>query len=58
MELSRENACKVLRLDTGKQNIPAVSLYKKMGFQSVATASMKVGAAIEHSGHLFFEKVL
>lgn len=58
MELSRENACKVLRLDTGSQNIPAVSLYKKLGFQIVATASMKVGAVIEHSGHLFFEKVL
>ena len=57
-ELARNHSCKVLRLDTGEQNIPAVSLYKKMGFQSVATASMKVGAAIEHSGHLFFEKVL
>lgn len=58
MELARNNSCKALRLDTGGQNIPAVSLYKKLGFQIVATASMKVGNAIEHSGHLFLEKVL
>lgn len=58
VELARNHSCKVLRLDTGKQNIPAVSLYKKLGFHVVATASMKVGAAIEHRGHLFFERVL
>lgn len=58
MELARSNSCKALRLDTGGQNIPAVSLYKKLGFQIVAAASMKVGNAIEHSGHLFLEKVL
>jgi len=58
MELAGNNSCKALRLDTGNQNIPAVSLYKKLGFQIVATASMKVGNAIEHSGHLFLEKVL
>lgn len=58
IELARNNSCKALRLDTGGQNIPAVSLYKKSGFQIVATASMKVGNAIEHSGHLFLEKVL
>ena len=58
VELAKNHSCKVLRLDTGSQNIPAVSLYKKLGFQMVATASMKVGAAIEHNGHLFFEKVL
>lgn len=58
MELARDHSCKALRLDTGGQNIPAVSLYKKLGFQTVATASMKVGNAIEHSGHLFLEKVI
>lgn len=58
MELAENNWCKALRLDTGSQNIPAVSLYKKLGFQIVATASMNVGSAIEHSGHLFLEKVL
>lgn len=58
VELARYNSCKAVRLDTGKQNIPAVSLYKKLGFQIVATASMNVGNAIEHSGHLFLEKVI
>ena len=58
MELAENSACKALRLDTGSQNIPALSLYKKLGFQIAATASMNVGNAIEHSGHLFLEKVL
>ena len=58
MELAGSSSCKALRLDTGSQNIPALSLYKKLGFQVVATASMNVGSAIEHSGHLFLEKLL
>lgn len=58
VELARNNSCKALRLDTGSQNIPAVSLYKKLGFQIAAAGSMKVGNVIEHSGHLFLEKVL
>ena len=58
MELAGNSSCKALRLDTGSQNIPALSLYKKLGFQIVAAASMNVGNAIEHSGHLFLEKVL
>lgn len=58
MELAKKNSCKVLRLDTGSQNIPAVSLYKKLGFQVIAMASMKVGNSIEHSKHLFLEKEL
>ena len=58
VELARDHLCKAVRLDTGSQNIPAVSLYEKLGFQIVATASMKVGDRIEHSGHLFLEKVL
>lgn len=58
LEVARNSSCKALRLDTGSQNIPAVSLYKKLGFQIVATASMKVGNAIEHREHLFLEKVL
>ena len=53
-----KGSCKALRLDTGSQNVPALSLYKKLGFQVVATASMNVGSAIEHSGHLFLEKLL
>lgn len=58
LELAKNSSCKVLRLDTGNQNTPAVSLYKKSGFQIVATAPMKVGAAIQHNNHLFLEKVL
>lgn len=50
MELAGYNSCKALRLDTGGQNIPTVSLYKKLGFQIAATASRKVSNAIEHSG--------
>lgn len=56
--LAIKNSCKALRLDTGAQNIPAVSLYKKLGFQIAANGSMKVGRAIEHKNHLFLEKVL
>ncbi|MGM9936532.1 MAG: GNAT family N-acetyltransferase [Candidatus Ornithomonoglobus sp.] len=58
MELAKNNSCKALRLDTGSQNIPAISLYKKLGFQIVATGFIKVGGTIEHSGHLFLEKLL
>lgn len=55
-EMAKRQSCIAIRLDTGSQNIPAVSLYKKMGFQLVATSSMKVGGAISHKDHLFFEK--
>ena len=58
MELAGNSSCKALRLDTGSQNIPALSLYKKLGFQIAATGSMNVGNAIEHNGHLFLEKLL
>lgn len=57
-ETARTRGCTAVRLDTGAQNIPAASLYKKLGFQLVETSSMKVGGAISHSGHLFFEKIL
>lgn len=58
VELAKKNSCEVLRLDTGIQNIPAVSLYKKLGFEIISAASMKVGGAIKHTEHLFLEKVL
>lgn len=58
LEFAKSSACKAVRLDTGKQNIPAVSLYQKLGFQIAASAPMKVGSAIGHSGHLFLEKEL
>lgn len=57
-ETARQRDCLAVRLDTGAQNTPAVSLYKKLGFQLAASSSMKVGGTIAHSGHLFFEKIL
>ena len=58
MERARHQSCEVVRLDTGAQNIPAASLYKKLGFQLAETGTMKVGGVISHTGHLFFEKTL
>lgn len=58
VELAKNHSCEVLRLDTGSQNIPALSLYQKSGFQIVATAPKKVGDVIEHNNHLFLEKLL
>lgn len=58
LETAKKRSCTVVRLDTGEQNAPAVSLYKKAGFQLAATSSMKVGSAIFHKKHLFFEKIL
>ena len=58
MERARQHSCETVRLDTGAQNIPAASLYKKLGFQLAETGTMKVGGVISHTGHLFFEKML
>lgn len=58
LEIARKNLCVAVRLDTGEQNIPAVSLYKKLGFQLAASSRMKVGGVIAHRNHLFFEKIL
>lgn len=58
LETAKQRSCTAVRLDTGEQNIPAASLYKKLGFQLAAAASMKVGGAISHDRHLFFEKAL
>lgn len=52
--LAKSKQCRALRLDTGTQNIPAVSLYQKMGFEIKAHAPMQVGGAIAHKSHLFF----
>ena len=57
-EKAKENNCKVLRLDTGKQNIPAIKLYKKSGFEIVSEGYSLVGNVIEHKEHLFLEKEL
>lgn len=58
LETARHRSCEVVRLDTGEQNAPAASLYKKMGFRLAAVSDMKVGGAISHSRHLFFERKL
>lgn len=57
-DIAKQRSCTAVRLDTGKQNIPAVSLYKKLGFRLAAVSSMKVGGMISHGEHLFFEKIL
>lgn len=57
-EECKRRHCKTLRLDTGKQNIPAVSLYKKLGFELAGTAPMCIGGKIAHNDHLFFEKTI
>lgn len=58
VEECKHRKCNLLRLDTGKQNIPAVSLYKKLVFELAGTASMNIGGKIAHSDHLFFEKII
>lgn len=54
-ELAQKNSCRALRLDTGSQNIPALSLYQKNGFEIIASASKKVGDVIAHKT-IFFSK--
>lgn len=58
VELAKKDLRKAIRLDTGSQNIPALELYKKLGFQIAAVSTMKVGGVIGHSEHLFLEKIL
>ena len=58
LETARRQGCEAVRLDTGAQNSPAASLYKKLGFQLAAVSSMRVGGEIAHREHLFFEKML
>lgn len=58
LKIAKRQSCTAVRLDTGKQNIPAVSLYQKLGFQRVAASPMKVGGTISHNRHLFFEKAI
>lgn len=58
IDIARKRSCIAVRLDTGEQNIPAASLYKKLGFRLAATSPMKVGGMISHNEHLFFEKTV
>ena len=57
-DFAREQGCKALRLDTGGQNIPAVHLYEKNGFEIVLRAPKKVGGLIAHNDHLYLERKL
>lgn len=55
IEEARRLGCRGLRLDTGVQNKPAVSLYTGLGFELAGTASILLDGTIPHEGHLFFE---
>lgn len=55
IQKGKELNCKVIRLDTGLQNKPAIALYTKLGFELAGTTNMAIGGIIEHSNHLFFE---
>lgn len=57
-EQARQMGCRTVRLDTGAQNIPAFTLYQKLGFRLAGTASMNVGGVIAHRDHLFLEMLL
>lgn len=58
LNVSRRQFCMAVRLDTGAQNTPAISLYEKLGFYLVASLPMKVGGVIYHNQQLFYEKTL
>jgi len=55
IDKSKSMNCKTVRLDTGSQNIPAKTLYTKMGFELAETKTMAIGGLISHHNHLFFE---
>lgn len=55
IEKAKKMNCKTIRLDTGSQNEPAVSLYTKLGFEIAGTTSMNIGGIISHKNHLFME---
>ena len=58
IECAERRGDRAIRLDTGRQNLPAVALYTKWGFRPIGTATMDIGGLIPHEGHLFFEKAL
>ena len=58
IEEARAKGYKTVRLDTGGQNVPAASLYRKLGFRLAGTGNFAVGGKISHANHLFFEYVL
>ena len=54
LETARQCFRIAVRLDTGEQNTPVVSLHKKLEFQLTATSSMKVGGIISHKKQLCY----
>ncbi len=54
VDLGRKNGKKTIRLDTGRQNIPAIKLYEKMGFHRRGGTYI-LGREIFNSRQLFFE---
>ena len=54
----RENGCSVLRSECGSQNLPAVLMFKRLGFERVGISSIKVSGVVQADGHIFFEKTL
>ena len=56
--MARRTGMQCLRLDTGAQNTPAISLYSHHGFTVAAHASRMVGGIIAHANHLYLERLL
>lgn len=54
-EAGKAMGCRAVRLDTGRQNKPAVGLYTKLGFEIAGTSGMAIGGVIAHKDHLFLE---
>lgn len=55
---ARRRGCAAVRLNTGNQNTPALSLYTKLGFEMVDSKPMLIGGTIPHSNQLFLEYTL
>ncbi len=47
--------CKAIRLDTGRQNIPAIRLYERNGFVITAETGTRSDGKIPDEGHVFLE---
>lgn len=57
-DLARSQGCKVLRTECGSQNFPAVLLFKRLGFERAAVASIVIEGVVPADGHVFLEKLL
>ncbi|MEE0511611.1 MAG: GNAT family N-acetyltransferase [Peptococcaceae bacterium] len=57
-DLARSKGCKVMRTECGSQNLPAVMLFKQLGFERAAVASIVIEGLVPADGHVFLEKSL